>query len=149
MNSRLSLFAALVACGVVSLSCADTFEPEVGEVIAGVCKNEDTDPDVDVPFKEVVLAHLQMGCGCHNPSGSGSAIDSTGFSVGDLSALMRGGQASRDKSVIPGDPCGSYLYQKLSESPPAGSRMPIFGPYWSRAEMAQLHDWIAEGAHAE
>jgi hypothetical protein len=149
MNSRFYLFVALFVLALLGLSCADMLEPEVGEVIAGVCKNEDTDPDVDVPFKEVVLTHLQMGCGCHNPFMGGSAIDVTGFSVGDYAAIRRGGVMSRDKIVIDGDPCGSYLYQKISEAPPSGSRMPIFGPYWSRAEMAQLHDWIAEGAHEQ
>jgi len=147
--SRVLLFAALLVLMLAGLSCVDTFEPEVGEVIAGVCKNDDTDPDVDVSFKDTILPHLQMGCGCHNPVMGGSAIDSTGFAVGDFGAILRGGQQSREKSVLPGDPCGSYLYQKLTEAPPTGSRMPIFGPYWSRTEMAQLHDWIAEGANAE
>jgi len=148
MTSRIYLFSALLALALLGLSCGDMLESEdVGEVIAGVCKNEDSDPDVDVPFNEVILMHLQMGCGCHNPVMGGSAIDSTGFSVGNYAAIRRGGVMSREKIVIDGDPCGSYLYQKLSEAPPAGSRMPISGPYWSRTEMAQLHDWIAEGAH--
>lgn len=146
--SRIYLWTALSLLGLAALSCADTLEPEVGDVIAGVCKNDDSDPDNDVPF-ETIIQRLQMGCSCHNPTGSGVSIDSTGFSVGDYPAIRRGGSMSREKAIIPGDPCNSYLYQKLTEAPPAGSRMPIFGPYWSRAEMAELHDWIAEGAHAQ
>jgi hypothetical protein len=129
-------------------SCVDTFEPEVGELTAGVCKNDDSDPDNAVPPQKI-LDHLQMGCGCHNPTGSAIAIDSTAFSVGSWSSIKRGGNNSRDKIIIAGDPCGSYLYQKLSDAPPLGARMPPSGPYWSRAEMQELHDWIAEGADVQ
>lgn len=146
--SRFYLLTALALLALAAWSCVDTLEPEVGDVIAGVCQNDDSDPEVDVPFSAIIM-RLQTGCSCHNPTGSGVSIDSTGFSVGDYSALRRGGNMSRDNAIIPGDPCGSYLYQKLSEAPPSGSRMPIFGPYWSRAEMAELHDWIAEGANAQ
>jgi hypothetical protein len=133
---------------VIGASCVDTLGPEVGELTAGVCENDDSDPDVDVNPADV-LAKLQMGCGCHNPTGSGVSIDSTGFSVGSWANIRRGGNNSRDKSVIPGDPCGSYLFQKLGNAPPMGARMPPSGPYWSRSEMQMLHDWIAEGADAE
>jgi hypothetical protein len=137
---------AFVAALMLS-ACMDTLEPDVGELIAGVCKNEDTDPEVDVSFEAEILPRLR-GCGCHNPTTSGSAIDSTGFSVGDHASILRGGQQGKDKNALPGNPCGSYLYQKLSDSPPSGSRMPTNGPYWSRGDMALLHDWIAEGARA-
>jgi hypothetical protein len=144
-----TLMVALALVLVGALSCGDVVEPEVGELIAGVCKNEDSDPDNDVSFQETILPRMQMGCGCHNPSMSGIAIDNTMFTVVDHASVRRGGVNSRDKIVVEGDPCGSWLYQKLGDAPPTGSRMPTFGPYWSRSEMMQLHDWIAEGAHVE
>ena len=154
--SRIHLFLPVL---LLSVACVDSLEPDVGEPIAGTCKNGDTDPDVDVSFSQELMPLFQgvaregsipKGCGCHNPSlpMGGGAIDTTGFSVGDYSAVRRGGQVSREKIVLPGDPCGSYLYQKLSAAPPTGVRMPSSGPYWSLEEMRILHDWIAEGARA-
>ena len=53
--------------------------------------------------------------------------------------------------VKPGDPAGSYLFQKLTLDPPcAGSRMPRndvggFSPLIA-CEQLLVHDWIAAGA---
>lgn len=140
-----------VALAVLSLAaCLAPLEPDVGALTAGTCDNEDSNPDVDVSFQNDIQPRLHAGCGCHNPipPSRGSAIDSTGFSVGDHTSLLRGGQISREQIVVPGAPCDSQLYQKLSDAPPSGARMPIYGPYWSRLEMQLLSDWIAEGARA-
>jgi len=145
--SRYLLLAALFAVAAVA-ACVDTLDPDVGEVIAGNCENEDSDPEVDVPA-DAVLMHLQMGCACHNPSMSAVSIDSTGFSVGSWSSIRRGGNNSREKIIVAGDPCGSFLFNKLSQAPPTGARMPPSGPYWSRSQMQELHDWIAEGADVQ
>ena len=133
---------------VVTLAGCGLLGSDAGEVIAGNCDQEDSDPEVDVSYLAQIQPRLQMGCTCHNPipPASGVAIDATGFSVGDYDSLRRGGNNSGDKIVIPGDPCGSFIYQKLSDAPPTGVRMPISGPYWSRSDMLLLHDWIAEGA---
>jgi hypothetical protein len=49
--------------------------------------------------------------------------------------------------VVPFDPDGSFLIQKLEPSPPAGERMPANGPpYLSPATIAVIRDWIANGA---
>jgi hypothetical protein len=135
---------------LVSLSltaCISGLEPEVGPVIAGQCKNEDTDPEVEVSFKDEVLPMLQMRCGCHDPKGSGSAIDSTAFSVGSRRDVLRGGNKASDKNVVAGDACSSVLVQKIGEAPPFGARMPIGGPYFTSEELSVLRDWIIEGAH--
>jgi hypothetical protein len=137
-----------LAAVALAAACVDTLEPDIGEVTAGNCKTEDSDPDNDVDAN-AILMHLQMGCACHNPSASGVSIDSTGFSVGSWSSIKRGGNNSRAKIIVPGDPCGSFLYQKLGDGPPTGARMPPSGPYWSRSDMLLLHDWIAEGAHVD
>lgn len=152
-------FVSLLPVLLLSVACINSLEPDVGEPIAGSCKNADSDPDVDVSFSAELMPLFQgmplagsipKGCGCHNPSlpTGGSAIDVTGFSVGDYAAIRRGGQTSRDMIVVPGDPCGSFIYKKLSAAPPSGVRMPSSGPYWSLEEMRILHDWIAEGARA-
>jgi hypothetical protein len=135
-----SIRLLLVASTALLCSCIASLEPDVGEVAADVCKNEDSNPEVDVTFTVDILPKLRGGCSCHGPS------ESSGLNVSDYGLLRRGGNNSRESIVIPGDPCASIIYQKLSDSPPFGSRMPTGGPYWSRADMALLHDWIAEGA---
>lgn len=141
-------FSRFIVVSVVLAGCLSEIEPDVGPVIAGQCKNEDSDEDVDVSFSDEVLPMLQMGCGCHDPKSGGFAIDTTGFSIGNRSEVLRGGNKSGDKIVVPGDACASILVQKCSEAPPFGARMPISGPYFTRSEMNLLRDWIIEGAHA-
>lgn len=141
---RLHTFLVL---GLSLCGCLSSLEPDVGPVIAGQCKNEDSDPELDVSFKDEVLPMLQMRCGCHDPKGSGSAIDSTAFSIGNRAEFVRGGSKSADKAIVAGDACNSVVVQKCSEAPPFGARMPIGGPYFSSTEMNLLRDWIVEGAH--
>lgn len=144
-NHHLLLCALLVVAALAA--CADTLEPDVGEVTAGRCDDKDSDPDTEVDPNDVLM--MLQGCACHNPTMSAVSIDSTGFSVGSWSSIFHGGNNSAGKIIIAGEPCESYLYQKLSDAPPNGSRMPLNGPYWSRAQMLELHDWIAEGAHEQ
>lgn len=147
MKSRRLLLCALLAVAA-GAACVDTLEPDVGLLTAGNCDNEDSDPETDVD-PSAILMQLQMGCGCHNPANGGGSIDSTGFSVGTWGSIKRGGNNSRDKSIVAGEPCSSSLFQKLSDAPATGARMPPSGPYWSRSDMQRLHDWIAEGAHVQ
>src|SRR5262245_30868340 len=135
------MLVAVSLCG-----CFSEITPDVGPVVAGQCKNEDSDPEVDVSFNDEVLPMLQMRCGCHDPKGSGSAIDATGFSIGNAQEVKRGGSKSSDKAVVPGDACSSILVQKVGAAPPYGARMPVSGPYFTSSEMALLRDWIIEGA---
>lgn len=135
-------------CLLLTLTACSALEPDVGPKIAGQCQNEDSNSEADVSFTDEVIPMLAERCGCHDPKGGGSAIDSTGFSVGSYRDIMKGGSKSSDNMVVPGDACGSALAQKCSEAPPYGTRMPIAGPYLSASEMAVLRDWIVEGAHA-
>jgi hypothetical protein len=127
--------------------CLSEIQPDVGPVIAGQCKNVDTDPETEVSFTDEVLPMLQMRCGCHDPKGGGSAIDTTSFAIGSRREVLRGGAKSSDKIVVANDACGSILVQKCSDAPPFGSRMPIGGPYYTSEELSVVRDWIIEGAH--
>ena len=158
-QSRRRFAAAL--CTVIGFTvlltapgCLATVEPDVGALRAGTCKPEDSDPAHDVSFTDDLLPLFQRpngmaGCACHQPGNRRtSGIDATGLSLLDYKSLMRGGSASQDTNVVPGNPCMSLIVQKVSEAPPAGSRMPSDGPpYLSPPEIALLSDWIAEGAH--
>lgn len=137
----------VVICLLALAGCFGDLTPDVGPLTAGQCKNEDSDPELEVSFKDEVLPMLAMSCGCHDPKMGGSAIDSTGFSVGNLRDVMKGGTKAGDNNVKAGDPCNSVLVQKCGDAPPFGSRMPVAGPYFSRSELQLLSDWIVEGAH--
>lgn len=137
----------LLTIALGMMGCLSEIEPEVGPLTAGQCKNEDSNPDEDVSFKDEVLPMLAEGCGCHDPMKGGSAIDTTSFSIGNVREVKRGGSKSGANIVKAGDPCNSVLVQKCSDAPPFGSRMPVSGPYFSSTEMSILRDWIVEGAH--
>ncbi len=49
--------------------------------------------------------------------------------------------------VVPGDSTSSLLFLKVSSNtPPVGSRMPLFGAALSQAEIDLIRDWIDQGA---
>lgn len=49
--------------------------------------------------------------------------------------------------IVPGDPSGSYLVQKIEGRPDiTGVRMPIGGPYLSDGQILILRRWIEQGA---
>ena len=49
--------------------------------------------------------------------------------------------------VVPGNPDGSYLIQKLEgRTDIAGSRMPLGGPFLPQADIDVIRAWIAQGA---
>lgn len=120
-------------------------EPGTDGAVAPSGPCADGDPATTVSFAAQVrplLGRSPGGCtGCH---GTGAA---SGFNVTSYEALRRGGQVSSAHVIVPGAPCASVLYQKLSPAPPFGARMPYNGPpFFSAADRAVLRDWIAEGA---
>lgn len=143
MTARIALaaaLAALAACSVV---------PDVGPRLAGTCDDTDSRPaDKPVSFASDIhpLIFRQMGgCGCHL-NGIGTQL--AGLNLSSLSTLRAGGLHSGERIIVAGEPCSSIMYQKLSDTPPFGSRMPLNGPpFWNADELQLLHDWIAEGAN--
>lgn len=142
---------ALIVTLVAVAGC--DFDPDLGEVQAGSCNPADSDPDNDISFARDIFPLLnrpdmEAGCSCHNPANSFRiGVDLGGLDLSNHDTLLRGGQVSGPSIVIPGDPCGSLLVQKVSPAPPFGSRMPLFGPpYLTELEQQLIRDWIAEGA---
>jgi len=131
-------------------SCS--IEPDVGPVLAGACSDADSNPKVDVSFSTQIRPLLNRnpgGCACHMPTanGLGPATQLVGLNLSSLALLRAGGVTSGARIVVPGQPCSSVIYQKTSEAPPFGSRMPLNGPpYMTEEEHELLGDWIAEGA---
>lgn len=147
MIARAALVAAL---GVVA---ACSLVPDVGPPLAGTCDDTDTNPGKAVSFAgdihPLIFRTTGGGCGCHLPTpiGDGQGTQISGLDLSSYTSLRAGGLNSGERIVVAGQPCASIIYQKLSDSPPFGSRMPLNGPpFWTAAELQLLHDWIAEGA---
>ncbi len=146
-------FLLLVAAGLGGC-LVEVLEPDVGELRAGVCNPEDSDPDYDVSFREDLLPIFersfgQAGCSCHLPtSRRPTGIEVSGLDLSTYAKTRQGGNTSgKSKIVVPGDPCSSVLLQKVSSAPPFGARMPSDGPpYLTPVERQLLSDWIFEGA---
>lgn len=137
--------------------CID-YDPDVGPLLAPPqdadvpptatpfgCENRDSNPDVVVSFVGDVrplMTRSPGGCAsCH------LGRVTSGLDLSSYEAMRRGGLYSGTRVIIAGEPCNSILRQKLSRTPPFGSRMPLNGPpYYSAAELQLVHDWIAEGA---
>jgi len=142
----------LTGVAVIAISsCA--LQPDVGPELAGACDDADSNPKVNVSFSTQIrplLNRIPGGCACHMPTanGLGPATQLVGLNLSSLALLREGGVTSGSRIVVPGQPCSSFIYQKTSEAPPFGSRMPLNGPpYMTEAEHQLLHDWIAEGAN--
>ena len=84
--------------------------------------------------------------GCH---GGGTVqfglnLDS-GFSAGNLINVASQQDASLIR-VIPGNPNGSFLIQKLEGTQTVGRRMPDFSPPLPQATIDVIRQWIQNGA---
>lgn len=137
---------ALTACDV------GPFDPEVGRPNHQFCANEDSDPDNRVSFRGDVLPILKgeagpVGCGCHQPTKPNPiGFEQAGLDLSGFEGLVAGGVNSRGKVVIPGAPCDSVLWQKVSPGPPFGAQMPFDGPpFLDEVSRQKIADWIAEG----
>lgn len=152
MRARLPVLVlgvALTGC----LDAIDPLDPMVGDPLAARCANVDSDPDNEVSFlldvQPILLGETsQPGCGCHLPaSNEPIGFEQTGLDLSSYEGLRAGGVNSLTGIVVPGAPCDSLLWQKVSPGPPFGSRMPFNGPPFLDAATRQLiSDWIAEGA---
>ena len=136
--------------GLVVGACG--LAPDVGPRLTGTCDETDTNPGAKVSFSQQIrpiVTRPMTGCNCHLPSssGAGPATQITGLDLSTLTSLRAGGHNSGTQIVVPLQPCGSILYQKVDDGPPFGSRMPLGGPpYLTEDEIDLIHDWIAEGA---
>jgi hypothetical protein len=140
---------ALLSCALVvaATGCLDTFAPEVGPPATpdpATC-DTDTDPATPVTFSADIAPLLASSCtDCHRQGEVG--VEDSDLDLTSYAALRAGGRRSETTIAIPGEPCSSVLWLKLGADPPFGDRMPRDDAPLSSAEIALVHDWIAEGA---
>lgn len=149
-----TLFRPALLLALLQAACVESYEPDVGPLQNTPCSNEDSDPDVDVSFRDeirpLIFAPEPLGClQCHTPvAPTPLGFEVSGLDLTSLDTARRGGANSDGIAIIPGQPCESILYQKVSAGPPFGARMPLGGPpYLSESLLQLVHDWIAEGAN--
>jgi hypothetical protein len=126
---------AAAGCGVVALMI----------VLYSGCKDMGTGLDTSPPpvagtvsFSQKIQPIMnQYGCpGCHGGT--------SGLTVTTVASLLAGG--GHGPAIVPGNADASILYQKISPTPPFGSRMPLGGPYMADTTIAFFRTWINEGA---
>jgi len=142
------LVLALAACGAGS---GEGLDPN-GQPLSGSGGGNLAPP---VPGLAPTLASIQanvfsVNCavpGCHGGAGAqqGLRLDPD-FSAGSLINVASSQDATLVR-VIPGNPGGSFLIQKL-EGPPGllGFRMPLGGPYLPQSTIDVIRQWIQDGA---
>ncbi len=84
--------------------------------------------------------------GCHGGAGAQQGLRlNPGFSAGNLINVA----SPRDPNlirVIPGNPNGSFIIQKLEGTQSLGERMPDGGPYLPQSTIDVIRQWIQDGA---
>lgn len=102
----------------------------------------EVDPETDI------LAVRCAGSVCHSAGDQKAAgLDLVSPGVADRVANIASASAECGGSmiVVPGDPGGSLLYEKVSmDQPPCGSRMPLAQDPLSEEEIGCLASWIQE-----
>lgn len=86
---------------------------------------------------------------CHNPQGAAEAGGMNLTGAGAYNALVNAPSTGKPGAVrvVPGDPDGSYLIQKLEGTAGiVGDRMPRFGPYLTSGQIDIIRRWIELGA---
>lgn len=102
-----------------------------------------------IQFMRDVLPILRDNCfQCHDATGNDAAGR---FSMASFRGMLAGGQDSRNKTILPGDPEGSYMIQMIRGTAlgPDGKtkkpKMPRRGSL-EDTEVATLVSWIKDGA---
>jgi hypothetical protein len=146
MTARLTWMAVAVMLALGSAAC----DEQLSEV-AGPTPN--LEPTLTSIQRDIFSAADRSGrpacTNCHRTGGPAAFLPLTdGAAYGSLV-----GRASSQRPgairVIPGDPEGSYLVQKLEGAPGiTGQRMPFAGgPFLAEGQMRIIRRWIALGAN--
>lgn len=139
---------------VLVLSSCGFFSPEIG----GPSPAVDGGPpvlfgrDIRPLMDRESIDPTGHGCkSCHySTESSHVGTDATGLDLSTLGALRRGGNNTQLNIVIPYDPEGSALVQKLRGTFAVGERMPRNGPpYWTDEDIGLVETWIAQGAKGD
>ncbi|MBC23461.1 MAG: hypothetical protein CMJ32_06040 [Phycisphaerae bacterium] len=96
-------------------------------------------PDPAIDFRTDVLPILQTFCHqCHYGLRTKGRLG-----LDSREAMLKGGRSG--PAIIPGDPDGSLLIQRVTTRDPQDMMPPKDGPLW-KVEIDILREWIRQGA---
>jgi hypothetical protein len=110
------------------------------------------DPQAPVSFSGQVQPLLAARCGDYHTAGGVATFFGYPLRLDPELAYesLLTTSALRDENlryVVPGDPDGSYLIEKISSNQPRfGNRMPLGSVPLTEAQIGVIRRWIAEGA---
>jgi hypothetical protein len=135
---------ALAACGAGS---GEGLDPN-GQT-AAVCGTSAGAAPFPPTLDSIQTNVLNVNCavpGCHGGAAAqqGLRLDA-GFSAGNLVNVASPRDANLIR-VIPGNPDGSFMIQKLEGTQTLGDRMPQGGPYLPQSTIDVICTWIQNGA---
>lgn len=139
-------FLAVAALVICSVGCDESLQDFAGPT-----------PNLDPTFSSIQRDILSTAdsagrpacISCHNAEGAPFAggMNLTGTTA--YNALVNAPSTGKPGAirVIPGNPDGSYLVQKIEGAPGiVGDRMPRLGPFLTLGQIAIIRRWIELGA---
>ena len=145
--TRICGWMAVALCGLLAVGCDEKLSD-----IAGPTPN--LEPTFSSIQRDIFNAPDSAGraacTSCHNNQGarfSGNLNLADATSYGQLVGVSSTGKTGAVR-VIPGDPTGSYLIQKIEGAPGiVGERMPrTGGPFLTPGQITIIRRWIQLGA---
>ena len=103
----------------------------------------------DVDVESEILATRCAGSVCHSAGeqrAAGLDLVTPGLPERVKNVASASAECGGSMLVVPGDPGGSLLYQKIGEAPPCGSRMPLAQEPLSADDTECVRSWIQEMA---
>lgn len=135
----------LAALAGGAFACAAPLDDPARFLDGGTTAAETCDVDVEAD----ILAVRCAGSVCHSAGDQRAAgLDLVTPGVADRVKNVASASAECGGSmlVVPGDPGNSLMYQKLTDAPPCGSRMPLAQEALSTEETDCVRSWIQEMA---
>lgn len=136
MKRLLSVALCSAALGAIGCSGGESGSVEGGTPIAA------TLPEIETK----IFARSCVFSSCHGRDTPREMLSLVGPTY-DALVNQPSTQVPGKMRVKPGDPEGSYLYEKITHAAPtSGDRMPPLQPPLSAAAIQAVRDWIAQGA---
>ena len=143
---RAAMVTAVSAFVLIALACDEKLRDVAGPT-----------PELEPSFSRIQRDIFSSTDAAGRPACASCHIAANGINVANLNLVGAGAYerlvnvASFQKPgairVIPGDPNGSYLVQKIEGAPGiVGTRMPQNGPFLTPGQIAIIRRWIEIGA---
>jgi len=105
-------------------------------------------PTTETSYTADVQAIYDMSCAttaaCHVPGGA-APVDLSADASWFLTVNQPATESAKDY-VVPGDPGASFLFDKITGAPGAGTQMPLDEPPLPESQIETIRRWILEGA---